>query len=339
MAKNRKNQRSKQQTKPMATNKSTIDFSYDVAEPVGGQSISSLLGLFYDPFNEFYTPPLDMAGLDTLTRANGTHRRCINFKVNQMAISWKNNGLLSLRDMRRAARDLESMSNAYFEIIRNRAGGIVRLAHLPGLNMRKCKNGKFKMLMPGPGEDLDFEANEVLHAFHYDTGQTIYGVPDWIGAMQDVLLNSEATRFRRRYYLNGSHMGYILYTSDPSMDKEVEKQIREAVSSGRGVGNFKSMYINIPDGKKDAVQIIPVGDISQKDEFERVKNISADDIIVAHGVPPQLAGMKPDNVGGYGDLEKAAAWYRENEVRALVQPFLELNDYLPGNKKFIFEFN
>lgn len=317
---------------------SSFEFSIDDTEIINDASMVDILDVFYDPFNEVYTPPMKMSGLSALTRANGTHRRCINFKVNQMAICFVDTGLLSFRDFRRAARELETFGNIYFEIIKNRVGQWVRLQHLPTLNMRKCKDNRFKMLRLND-DDIYFDEDEVLHAGHYDTGQDVYGLPDWIGCFQDVLLNSEATLFRRRYYINGSHMGYILYTNDPKLDPKLEEELKDKVSQGKGVGNFKSMFINIPNGKENAVQIIPVGDISKKDEFERVKNISADDIIVAHGIYPALAGMKPDNVGGFGDIEKTGAYYRANEGQSLIHPFKELNELLPANKKFEFDFS
>ena len=310
--------------------------SFSFGEPEQINSWADMIGTFYDSLGEYYSPPISPKGLDTLTRANGVHRRCINFKVNQMAIVFVQNGLMSLRDFRRCARDLESFGNFYIKVLRNGFKQITRVVHVPALNMRKGKNNKFKMIQSN-GPDVEFVPGEILHGFHYDTGQDIYGIPEWIGSLHDAFLNSEATLFRRRYYKNGSHLGYILYTSDPSLDKDVEDNLRKTIAAGKGAGNFKSMFINIPNGKEKAVQIIPVGDISQKDEFERVKNISADDILISHGVQASLAGMKPDNVGGFGDIEKAERFYRNNEVRALVQPFLELNDELEG-KRFEFDF-
>ena len=47
-----------------------------------------------------------------------------------------------------------------------------------------------------------------------DLTQEIYGVPDWLGALQSGLLNESATIFRRRYFANGSHAGYILYVNE-----------------------------------------------------------------------------------------------------------------------------
>ena len=317
--------------------KQSIQFSFGEPEPVNSLDVSEILGVFYDDTSKYYNPPILLKGLDKMGRANAIHRRCINFKVNQMSICFKN-GPVSIRDFRRLALDHQVFGNFYIENIFNRAGQIVRGQHLPAINMRKTKKLGFKMLR-GSKPDIDWQPFEVLHGLEYDTAQSIYGVPGWIGAFHDVLLNSEATRFRRRYYLNGSHMGYILYTTASSLDKEVEEEIKKAVQGGKGVGNFRSMYFNDPGGNEKGIQIIPVGDISQKDEFEKIKNISANDIIISHGINPQLAGMKPDNVGGFGDIEKAGTWYRKNEVQAAVQPFLELNEFLPAKLHFEFDFD
>ncbi len=317
-------------------NNASFEFTFGEPEPISGTNITDFLSVVYDPHQDVYIPPISPKGLDTLGRANSTHRRCINFKVNQMAICFKQTGLVSLRDFRRAAHENETFGYCFFENIFNRANKLVRMIHVPTLPMRIKKGGGYKFLR-SDGNHIEYEQHEITMASHYDTGQSIYGVPQWIGTMHDVFLNSEATLFRRRYYKNGSHLGYILYTNAEEMDTEVEKAMRDKIAQGKGAGNFKSMYLNIPGGDKDAVQIIPIGDISQKDEFERVKRISADDIVVGHGVPAQLAGMKPENVGGYGDIEKAGAWYRQSEVAALVHPFEELNEFLPGNKHFEFD--
>lgn len=318
------------------SNGTTVNFRFGDPEAITAPKLSDVLGVFYDDHRDYYTPPILPSGLSSLTRANGIHRRCINFKVNQMAICFKK-GPVTLRDFRRAAQDQETFGNHYLENIFNFGGQISRCVHLPALNMRKGKNDTFKMLKPG-NESTTWDAGEVLHGLSYDTGQSIYGLPSWIGCLNDVFLNSEATLFRRRYYKNGSHLGYILYTNLDDLDTELEEKIAQAVENSKGIGNFKSMYINSPKGGEKAVQIIPVGDISQKDEYEKIKNISADDMIVSHGIIPQLAAMKPDNVGGFGDIEKTGKWFRENEVRALVQPFLELNEFLPSRLHFEFDF-
>ena len=55
--------------------------------------------------------------------------------------------------------------------------------------------------------------------------QQVYGSPDYVGGIQSALLNSDATVFRRRYFSNGAHMGFILYSTDPDLTEEMEEEI------------------------------------------------------------------------------------------------------------------
>ena len=63
-----------------------------------------------------------------------------------------------------------------------------------------------------------------------------------------------------------------------------------------------------PNGKKDGIQIIPLSEVAAKDEFLNIKNVSRDDMLAAHRVPPQLMGIIPTNTGGFGDVEKRRAF-------------------------------
>lgn len=68
----------------------------------------------------------------------------------------------------------------------------------------------------------------------YDPRQQVYGLPDYISGIHSVLLNSEVTIFRRRYYNNGAHMGFILYTSDPNLTLEMETKSKRRSPSPKG---------------------------------------------------------------------------------------------------------
>ena len=76
-------------------------------------------------------------------------------------------------------------------------------------------------------------------------------------------------------------------------------------------------------------QILPVGDFSTKDELEKIKNISRDDIIAAHRIPPAMASIIPQNTAGFGDITKIDAVYAKNEVTPVRELLLEVNDHLP----------
>jgi len=200
------------------------------------------------------------------------------------------------------------------------------------LNMRRKVGGGFLMLRPN-GQHLHFEEDDVEHVMDYDVEQNIYGVPDYLGGMHALLLNESATLFRRRYFNNGAHAGFVFYTNDPNLSEEDEKALQAKIAGSKGVGNFRSLFVNIPGGSDKAIQIIPVGDIATKDEFERIKNITRNDVIAAWRMNPALAGVMPENAAGFGDIEKIDRVYMNNEIRPIMQLFLQVNCQLRTDRK------
>ncbi|MCV5283706.1 capsid portal protein, partial [Escherichia coli] len=71
-------------------------------------------------------------------------------------------------------------------------------------------------------------------------------------------------------------------------------------------------------------------------EFLNIKNVSRDDMMAAHRVPPQMMGIIPNNTGGFGDVEKASRVFVPNELIPLQKRLEELNEWL-GEKVISFE--
>jgi capsid portal protein len=58
-----------------------------------------------------------------------------------------------------------------------------------------------------------------------------------------------------------------------------------------------------------------------------IKNVSKDDVLAAHRVPPGLLGIVPTNAGGFGNAPDALGVFIDNEIRPLMQRFRELNEW------------
>jgi PBSX family phage portal protein len=168
----------------------------------------------------------------------------------------------------------------------------------------------------------------MVHLREADLVQEIYGLPEYLSALQSGLLNEAATIFRRRYFLNGSHAGYILYINDAKFADADADELADAVEQSKGPGNFKNVFLHIPGGSEKGVQVIPVGEAAAKDEFLGIKNTTRDDILAAHRVPPVLLGVVPQNTGGFGDVAKAADVFHFAEIEPLQLKMLEVNDQL-----------
>ncbi len=101
--------------------------------------------------------------------------------------------------------------------------------------------------------------------------------------------------------------------------------------------NFRNLFMYSPNGKKDGLQIIPLSEVAAKDEFLNIKNVSRDDMMAAHRVPPQMMGIMPNNVGGFGDVEKASKVFVRNELLPLQKKIIEINNWI-DNEVIKFEF-
>lgn len=64
------------------------------------------------------------------------------------------------------------------------------------------------------------------------------------GKLPGVLLNAEATIFRRRYYHNGANVGGIIYGFDSNLTDEVKVDIANKIEQSKGEANFKNMFVN-----------------------------------------------------------------------------------------------
>lgn len=83
------------------------------------------------------------------------------------------------------------------------------------------------------------------------------------------------------------------------------------------------------------IQIIPLSEVAAKDEFLNIKNVSRDDMMAAHRVPPQMMGIMPSNVGGFGDVEKASKVFVRNELIPLQHRISEINSWIGLNEELV----
>lgn len=135
----------------------------------------------------------------------------------------------------------------------------------------------------------------------------------------------------RRLEFDAGHAGFIMYMTDAAQNQEDVNNLRNAMKSAKGPGNFRNLFMYSPNGKKDGLQIIPLSEVAAKDEFLNIKNVSRDDMMAAHRVPPQMMGIMPNNVGGFGDVEKASKVFVRNELLPLQKRLEELNRWLGEN--------
>ncbi|PZO91501.1 MAG: phage portal protein [Sphingomonas sanxanigenens] len=276
----------------------------------------------------WYEPPVSFHDLVRSFDVAAHHSSCIRLKRNMLVKHFVPSRWLDRETFSKWALDYLVLGNGFVERRDNLAGKPLVMKHALGRYTRRgVVDGHF-FFVPAWRQEYEFPADRVFHVSEEHPGQEIYGVPEYLSAMQSAFLNEAATLFRRRYFLNGSHAGFVFYLNEKTVSNADADAIRQALKESKGVGNFKNLFLHAPDGKKDGVQIIPISEVAAKDEFAGIKNVSRDDMLASHRVPPQLLGVVPTNSGGFGDVSKAADVFYENEIEPLQGRFMGLNDWL-----------
>lgn len=277
----------------------------------------------------YFEPPLSWDGLARSFRASVHHSSAIYAKRNLLASTFVPHRLLTRETFARWALDFLVFGNGYLERVKNRLGGTLSLKPaLAKYTRRRTDDLSAYLYMHGWKEAHEFEPGAIFHLMEADINQEIYGLPEYLSALHSAWLNEAATLFRRKYYQNGSHAGFILYMTDAAQNQTDVDELRKALRESKGPGNFRNVFMYAPNGKKDGIQILPVSEVAAKDEFFNIKSVTRDDMLAAHRVPPQLLGLVPSNTGGFGAVEPAANVFALNELEPLQARFKELNEWL-----------
>lgn len=276
----------------------------------------------------WYEPPVSFDGLATSFRASTHHSSAIYFKRNVLLSTFKPHRLLDRGTFSSLALDFLVFGNGYLEKRSSFTGKNAALQHSLAKYTRRGAELDTYFFVRGWKDEHEFRPASIFHMREQDINQEVYGLPEYLSALQSAWLNESATLFRRRYYNNGSHAGFILYISDAAQQQHDIDAMRQALRDSKGPGNFRNLFFYSPNGKKDGVQVIPISEVAARDDFFNIKNVSRDDVLAAHRVPPQLMGVVPSNTGGFGAVTPTTQVFARNEIEPLQQRFRELNEWL-----------
>jgi capsid portal protein len=196
------------------------------------------LAQFYEIWHNgrWYEPPLPMGRLAQVFNVSPYHRSAVALKVNMLVTQMIPSRWLDLDGFERFAQDFVQMGNGYLQAVPNNAGRIAQAAYMPAVHTRAgVEPGAFWWIDCVRGQEVRYAPGTVFQLQQPDVAQEIYGLPEWLAALQSALLSENATLFRRRYYKNGNHAGYIFYLSEPLADKQTSDDLADKLASSKGL--------------------------------------------------------------------------------------------------------
>ncbi|MFZ5272127.1 phage portal protein [Enterobacter asburiae] len=276
----------------------------------------------------WYETPVSFYEIARLFGVATYHQSALYFKRNVISGCYQLHPLLTLKTVSEIALDYLVFGNAYVRVIKNRLGGVMALEHLPAKYTRRGVTlDQYWDVQPGK-DPVPYTPGSVCHIVNPEINQEIYGLPEYLAVMMSVYLNSDATMFRRNYFINGSHAGKLIYVSDALANPKQIEDLKKALSGVNGKRAFKNVLVYSAGGKKDGIQVMPFSEITAKDDFSGIKNITRNDMLAAHRVPPQLMGIIPNDASNFGDVEKAAKVFAINELYPIMSALKHLNVWL-----------
>ena len=105
-------------------------------------------------------------------------------------------------------------------------------------------------------------------------------------------------------------------------------RMRQAMRDTKGLGNFRNLFMYVPNGKLDGINILPLSEVATKDDLFNIKKVSREDLLSAYCVPPQMMRIISDNSGGFGDAVKAAHVFVCNELTLPQERIKEINYWI-----------
>jgi PBSX family phage portal protein len=306
-------------------------FSFGDAEVLDRVSLLQMLESVTYNGQPYYAPPISYEMLAKAYMSTPYHSSPLQTKRNILCSLFVPNKRLSAKDFRGFVFDDLVFGNAYLERVDGRLGAW-SLKHCPAKYTRRGTDLVTYYFLPTRSAlDLKihaFGANKVYHLMQTDFNQEIYGVPEYLAALSSAWLNEAATIFRRRFYSNGSHAGSIIYVSEAETQDQTIKNFVSELKRAKEGGNFKNLFVHLPNGDKDGIKVIPLSEATGKDEFFNIKNVTRDDMLAAHRVPPALMSIIPTNTAGFGDVTKSAEVFYLNELVPLMARLCELNEWV-----------
>ncbi|RZP89596.1 phage portal protein [Vibrio vulnificus] len=278
-----------------------------------------------------YEPPIKLDTLAKALRVNPTHASAIEFKRNTLAFVLELDPMLSLHHVKCFIQDYLTFGNGYFQVIRERYQQTpVGIKHLPALYMRRRGGDLGYTYKPSLYDDkgrINFRKEQVFHLAEYDIAQEIYGLPSHVSALTSIWLNEDATLFRRQYYRNGSHAGYLLFVNDPNMTKTQEDEFKRRLGNTKGQA-FRNIFINGKGSMKEPPELKPIGHIEAKDAFLNLTKQTTSDILTIHRVPLELMSIRREGITSSNDLNKVDWLFHKNELLPLAESLLQINQFV-----------
>ncbi|MBV6478708.1 MAG: hypothetical protein HGGPFJEG_01465 [Ignavibacteria bacterium] len=223
--------------------------------------------------------------------------------------------------------DRYTFADSYVECVNNKKGELSELYNLKAYSTYvRTQNKNIFFVQKKGTKTTEFrkinsksriELNEILWSKTFNPFNDYYGYPDWYSALGDLALDRSAVTFNLKKFENDLMISFAIICEGGEIDNEGLGKIQDFLRDNyKGVANSnKVLYINSDDPNvKIRVERIQaeVRDVS----FSKLREVSRDSIIVAHGLLHKLLGVAtPGQLGSGNETDSQFRVMNETIIR------------------------
>ena len=165
----------------------------------------------------------------------------------------------------------------------------------------------------------------------YRPGQRYYPLPDYVGALRVIDLDSEVDNFHISNIKNGLAPSLAITTftnADPDQRNEIESMLRLQYQGSGNAGQL--MYMDV-DSPENAPIITPINGNGSDDYYIAINDMVREKILTAHRITsPEIFGiMTPGKLGGKDEVTDAYLLFLNTVIRPYQQILLsEIENFL-----------
>ena len=225
--------------------------------------------------------------------------------------------------------DLELFNGFALEVIWNKAKtAIAEIYHLPFNNIRKGLEGdyvyctdwadrKAEQIHYQPFNETTRESKSIYYCQFYRPGQGEYPLPDYVGALKYIEVDTEISN----YYLNSIKNGFTAQTHiqlfkgipTPEEARSTARRFKENYQGTDNAGGLIIQY-NDPQEKESVISNLQPSDFDK--QFDLLNKTVQQEIFVAHKVnSPMLFGVRVEGqLGGRSEMIEAYEMFQQSYI-------------------------
>ena len=261
--------------------------------------------------------------------------------------------------------DFEATGNAYLEVLRDEAGQISGLEHVPAHTIRVHQDGRRFQQRRGTkhvwfsrygtdqidrrtgGEvtDQGQAANELINLKSYTPQSDFYGVPDIVPALGAILGDVKRQEYNISFFDNHAVPAYAVTVTGADLDEETKDQIKRFFMKDVKENPHSTLVLSAEHSSDDIdappveFQFEALSTDTKEASFSIYRGQNRDEILSAHGVPPYRAGIITEGQMGGSSAAETTEIYKQSIVnprkqrvesrltRVLLQDGLDVTDW------------